>query len=64
MELGNLADEQPLQCPVPPSCLLGLLVPAKPQALRVALTRSDDCREAPPLPFITLPYTERHGDPT
>lgn len=31
LELGNLADEQPLQCPVPTLVLLGPLVPAKPQ---------------------------------
>lgn len=58
LELGNLADEQPLQCPVPPSSSSVLWCRPSHTAHRVALTRSDDCREAPPLPFITLPYTD------
>lgn len=58
LELGNLADEQPLQCPVPPSSSSVLWCRPSHTARRVALTRSDDCREAPPLPFITLPYTD------
>lgn len=34
LELGNLADEQPLQCPMsrPTLVLLGPLVPAKPHS--------------------------------
>lgn len=64
MELGNLADEQAAAMSRP------TLVPPRSfgagpshTARRVALTRSYDCREAPPLPFITLPYTDGHDEP-